>query len=167
MLHEAHIMSRRLLAVAFAALALDAGAQSTPATNYTDMWWNPAESGWGVSFAQHAGTHQVFAVWYTYDPRELGASGQYKPLWIVMPGGTWTSPTTITGTVYVANGVPFNQPGSNPRNNAVGSFTFSFVNAGNGQFSYNIAAPAGLSPSDPAFNLPSMSGAKNITRQSF
>ena len=35
------------------------------ATNYQDLWWNPAESGWGVNF-----THQgdiIFATWFTYD----------------------------------------------------------------------------------------------------
>ena len=157
----------RLFASLAACAALSAQAQSTPAANFTDMWWNPAESGWGISFTQHAATNQVFAVWYTYDPREQGAGGQDKPLWIVMPGGTWTSPNTITGTAYVATGVPFNQGGSNPRNNPVGSFTFTFSNASNGVFSYNIAPPPGLAQSDPAFNLPSMSGTKNITRQSF
>ncbi|HUP98519.1 MAG TPA: hypothetical protein VM073_11275 [Usitatibacter sp.] len=160
-------MITRLFAVLSCAFALFAGAQTTPATNYTDMWWNPAESGWGVSFAQHSGTHQVFAVWYTYDPREQGGSGQDKPLWIVMPGGQWTSPTTITGNAYVATGVPFNQPGSNLRNTAVGSFTFTFSDASHGVFSYNIAAPPGLPPSDPAHNLPTLSGTKNITRQGF
>lgn len=159
-------MISRFVGAALVAIAVPAAAQSTPAANYTDMWWNPAESGWGVSFAQHAGTHQVFAVWYTYDPRKE-AAGQNKPLWIVMPGGTWTSPTTLTGTVYVAGGVPFNQSGSSPRNNPVGSFTFNFTDAVNGQFSYDIAAPAGLSASEPAYNLPSMSGTKTITRQSF
>ena len=162
-------MIRRLLAttIPLVALALPAMAQSVPATNYTDMWWNPSESGWGVSFAQHTGSNQVFAVWYTYDPREFAASGKFKPIWIVMPGGNWTSPTTITGSVYVANGVPFNQAGSAPNNNPVGTFIFSFSDSSNGQFVYNIAAPSGLSPSDPAYNLPSMSGTKNITRQSF
>lgn len=162
-------MIRRLLAhtIPLVALALPAMGQSVPATNYTDMWWNPSESGWGVSFAQHSGTNQVFAVWYTYDPREFNASGKYKPLWIVMPGGTWTSPTTITGSAYVANGMPFNQSGSNQTNNAIGTFIFSFSDASNGQFVYNLAAPPGLSPTDPAYNLPSMSGTKNITRQSF
>ena len=157
----------RLFATLAACAALSAQAQSTPAANFTDMWWNPAESGWGISFTQHAATNQVFAVWYTYDPREQGAGGQDKPLWIVMPGGTWTSPNTITGTAYVATGVPFNQGGSNPRNNPVGSFTFTFSSASSGVFSYNIAPPPGLAQSDPAFNLPSMSGTKNITRQSF
>ena len=161
------LSNARLFAVLFTSAALAAGAQSTPSANFTDMWWNPAESGWGVSFAQHTATNQVFAVWYTYDPREQGATGQDKPLWFAMPGGTWTSPNTITGTAYVATGVPFNLGGSNPRNNPVGTFTFTFTNASNGTFSYNIAPPPGLTPSDPAYNLPSMSGTKNITRQSF
>ena len=160
-------MIRNLLAATLLGAALSAGAQSTPAANFTDMWFNPAESGWGVSFAQHAGTNQVFAVWYTYDPREVGTAGQFKPIWFVMPGGTWVDPNTITGAAYVANGVPFNQAGSNPQNNPVGTFRFTFTNAGSGQFSYNIAPPAGLLPSDPAYNLPTLSGTKNIVRQSF
>ena len=162
---------RTFLAAALAILALEASAQSTPAANYTDLWWNPSESGWGVSFTQHAGTNQVFAIWYTYDPREPGASSGFKPLWIVMPGGSWTSPTTVTGTVYVANGVPFYGSGTILRepNNlvAVGSFTFSFSSATTGTFAYNIAAPSGLAATNPAYNLPAMTGTKSIIRQSF
>ena len=160
-------MIRRLLSAVLCAATISAAAQSTPAANYTDMWWNPSESGWGLSFAQHPGTNQVFAVWYIYDPREQGSAGEYKPLWIVMPGGTWNTPTSITGMVFVTNGVPFNQSGSHPQNTAVGSFTFNFTGTSNATFSYNIAAPAGLGPADPAYNLPSMSGTKNIIRQSF
>ncbi|MEP7261651.1 MAG: hypothetical protein ABI669_10640, partial [Usitatibacter sp.] len=99
-------------------------------------------------------------------PRESGSSG-FKPIWFVMPGGTWTSANSITGPVFVANGVPFNQSGSNPQITSVGSFTFTFTNANSAQFAYNIAAPGGLPPSDPAFNLPTMSGVKSIVRQGF
>jgi hypothetical protein len=55
---------RRVAAVV--AVALDAGAQVVPAANYTDLWWNPSESGWGVSIVQHA-SNKMFAVWFTYD----------------------------------------------------------------------------------------------------
>lgn len=151
-------------ALALSLAALCANAQTTPAANYTDMWWNPGESGWGVSFVQHQSTHQVFAVWYTYDPREP-SSGQFKPLWIVMSGGTWTSPTTITGPVYVTNGVPFNQPGGKTAQNQVGSFTFSFSNASTGTFTYSIGGAG--SGNDPGAGLPAFSGTKSITRQSF
>jgi hypothetical protein len=159
-------MIRELAFATLLSVALPALGQSVPATNYTDMWWNPAESGWGVSFTQHAASNQVFAIWYTYDPREAGSTA-FKPLWIVMPGGTWTSPTSLTGTVYVTNGKPFTMAGTNQTNTAVGSFTFAFTNSSNGQFAYNIVVPAGLAATDPAFNLPPMSGVKTITRQSF
>jgi hypothetical protein len=161
-------MIRRFLATSLFCLALPAAAQSVPASNYTDMWYVPAESGWGVSFLQHAGTHQVFAVWYTYDPREADATtpSNSRPLWVVMPGGRWTSPTTITGTAYVTHGEPF-QSGRLTASNPVGTFTFNFQNAQNGTFTYNIAPPAGIGSDQPAFGLPAFSGSKAITRQSF
>jgi hypothetical protein len=155
-----------VVAVVAAALALPAAAQSTPAADYTDLWYLPAEAGWGVSFTQHAGTHQVFAVWFTYDPRQAdGANpGRFKPLWIVMPGGTWISPTSVQGAAYVTNGQPLG-----PKSSAtpVGTFTFSFAGTSNGTFTYAINPPAGLAPSDPAFGLPAFSGTKSITRQGF
>ncbi len=156
-------------ALAVAALSFPALAQVAPAANYTDMWYLPAESGWGVSFTQHTGSNQVFAVWYTYDPRvpDPSGPGRFKPLWIVMPGGTWTTPTSITGPVYVTTGQPFTQAGSNTRLTSVGTFTFNFSTAQAGTFAYNIAAPTGLAADDPAFGLPSMSGTKSIQRQSF
>jgi hypothetical protein len=162
-------MFRRFLACALLAFALPVAAQSVPATNYSDMWYLPAESGWGVSFLQHSGSNQVFAVWYTYDPREPdpASPGNFRPMWIVMAGGAWTSPTTISGPVYILNGTPFSQSGSNRSINQVGTFAFSFSDASNGTFTYNIAAPAGLPSTDPAFGLPSFSGTKSISRQSF
>jgi lysyl endopeptidase len=155
---------RRAVAVAFLAMALPAAAQSVPAANYTDMWWNPSESGWGLSITQHS-SNQVYAVWYTYDPRELEATGQYKPLWIVMSGGTWTSPTSVTGPVYVTNGVPFNQLGGKTAQSQVGTFTFNFSSANAGTFTYNIAGSG--SGAEPGAGLPSFSGTKSIVRQSF
>jgi hypothetical protein len=163
----ARLLTALLLAVA--TLSPPAAAQVAPAANYTDMWYLPSESGWGVSFTQHAGSNQVFAVWYTYDPRQPDPSsaGGFKPLWIVMSGGTWTTPTSITGPVYVTNGQPFSQAGSSTRLTAVGTFTFNFSSASAGTFAYNIAVPAGLASDDPAFGLPSLSGTKSIQRQSF
>lgn len=160
-------LAATLLAVA--ALSRPVAAQVAPAANYTDMWYLPSESGWGVSFTQHTGSNQVFAVWYTYDPRQPDPSspGGFKPLWIVMPGGTWTTPTSITGGVYVTNGQPFTATGSNTQLTQVGTFTFSFATTSTGTFAYNIAPPAGLASTDPAAGLPSMSGTKNIQRQSF
>jgi len=161
-------MIRRLIAAMLAWAAMCASAQVTPAGNYTDLWWNPNESGWGLTITQHS-SNQIWAIWYTYDPRQQDPSGggAYKPLWINMPGGTWTSPTTLTGDVYVLNGTPFFQAGSNRQQTRVGTFTFSFTSASTGTFTYNIAPPSGLATSDPAYGLPAMSGTKQIERLNF
>ncbi len=157
---------RRTIIAVVTALALPAAAQVTPAANYTDLWYLPAESGWGLSFTQHAGSNQVLAVWYTYDPRQPDPAnpGRFKPMWIVMPGGTWTSPTTIQGAAYVTNGQVLGPKAATTR---VGTFSFSFSGTSNGTFTYNIAPPPGLAPGDPAYGLPALSGTKSITRQGF
>ena len=166
-------MLRRLCATAFLALALPAVAQAAgavPATNYTDLWYNPSESGWGMAVTQHgAPSHQMVAMWYTYDPREQDPSspGNYKPIWVIMSGGTWTTPTSITGAVYVLNGVPFYQPGSDRQQTEIGSFTITFNDASHATFTYNIAPPSGLAPGDPAFGLPTLTGTKQMERIQF
>ena len=163
--------TRNFLAACLVALALPAAAQSVPSTNFTDMWWNPTESGWGISFTQHA-SNQVYAVWYTYDPREPDNSTtadaqDFKPLWFVMSGGVWLTPTQLRGEAFVTNGVPFFQAGSATAVQSVGTFTFNFSDASNGTFTYSVAPPAGLASTNPAFGLPPLNGVKTITRQSF
>ena len=158
-------------AVPAAAAGLAAGlacAQAAPNADYTDMWWNTQQSGWGISFMQHGANNQAYATWYTYDPRAIdAATGRNKALWVVMTGGTWTAPNTITGRAYVFNGVPFDQDGSNPRGNDVGTFTFTFSDYSSGTFTYNLAAPANLASNEPAYGLPAMSGSIPITRFAF
>ena len=160
----------RLLATTLLALgfALPAAAQVVPSENWSDMWYNAGESGWGLSFMQHRETNQVFAVWYTYDPRARDASG-FKPLWVVMPGGKWTTPTSITGDVFVTTGTPVPQawvPG-NLKLDPVGTFTISFSGSGSGTFTYDVHAPASAVSGTPGFGLPTLAGSKSITRQSF
>ena len=42
-------------------------APDVPAVDYTDLWWNPNESGWGLNIVQHASQPTSSRVWYTYD----------------------------------------------------------------------------------------------------
>ncbi len=66
---------------------------------YGGMWWGGAgQDGWGVSIQQQGQT--LFATWYTY-----GADG--KVTWFYMPGGSWTSATTYTGTLYRTTSGPW------------------------------------------------------------
>jgi trypsin-like peptidase len=121
-------------------------APASPAVG--DMWWNAAESGWGISISQQFGT--LFAVWYTYLP-----SG--APAWYVMPGGNWNAPGTYTGTLYRTQyaqrpflGASFD-PGAVTRI-PVGSLSIHFMDAGSAFMTYSIGA---------------VSGTKAITRQPF
>jgi hypothetical protein len=168
------------LAALAASAALGATAQVGPSLDYTDMWWNPDELGWGISIRQKlpAGgdantVDALFAVWYTYDPRAVdpaspGGTGNV-PLWIVMPGGTWVSPTRYTGRMYVLSATPYSQPWvpAQKRLTDIGSFRFDFSDSGHGVFTYAIVPPPGLPPSDPAYGLTARSGTKSIERQSF
>jgi hypothetical protein len=82
LLHEAARFTTRVLAAALLCLH----ASLSTAGTWSDIWWNPAESGWGVNIAQHSGamfmTFFVYAAdrsahWYggTAYAGNVGASG--------------------------------------------------------------------------------------------
>lgn len=58
---------RSLAAVAAVAFALAAGPVRPTAfsPDYSDLWWNSAESGWGIQFVQQANV--IFATMFVYD----------------------------------------------------------------------------------------------------
>jgi hypothetical protein len=70
-----------------------------PKYNVTDLWWNAAESGWGISITQGR-TGQLFGTWFTYD-----RAG--KPNWYVMPGCVWLDEVTCRGSVYTTTGTAY------------------------------------------------------------
>ena len=67
-----------------------------PIDDYSDIWWNPAESGWGLNIAQHGGG-QLFATWFVY-----AADG--SPTWYVVPGGHWIQASAFEGDIYRTTG---------------------------------------------------------------
>ena len=96
----------------------------SPLVPDTDLWWNPAEPGWGVSIAEHA-DGEIFAVWYHYD-------AQGKATWSVMPGGTWTDATVFQGTLYQSHAAPFFAGPFDPatvRLTAIGTLQLRFADA--------------------------------------
>jgi hypothetical protein len=119
---------------------------SGPAYDFTDLWWNPSESGWGLNLIQHA-NGVIFAIWYTYD-----ATG--KMTWYHVPTGTWTDSMTYTGTLYAVAGPAFSNPtfsSSLVKRTAVGTATLSFGSSSSGTWSYTID---GVSGSKPITRLP-------------
>ena len=119
-----------------------------PPIDYTDLWWNPNESGWGMSV-----THQfdlMFLAWFVYD--DLG-----RPFWYVSPncriGATFSN--GCTGDVYRTTGPPLG-PSFNPSRVTVmpaGTIEFIFWNADNAEVMYHAT--------------PGQTYSRNITRQVF
>ena len=100
--------------------------------NYSDQWWKPSESGWGL-FIWHGHSDQVMAAWFTY-----GADG--KAAWYTIQLGRWTSFSTYEGQVIQSTGPSFLNfaAGSTVGVQAVGTAKLVFSDANNGTFSYTI-----------------------------
>ncbi len=118
-----------------------------PATNYSDLWYNANESGWGLNIVQHT-SNLVFAVWFVYGTNS-------SPTWYTFTNGSWTSPTTYAGQVFATTGPPassatFNGSSVVVRQAGVGTLIFS--DASHGTFQYTIDG---------------VTGQKAITRQPF
>ncbi|WP_239253920.1 RCC1 domain-containing protein [Candidatus Nitrotoga sp. M5] len=121
-----------------------AGAVQPP-VDYSALWWNENESGWGLAITQQYG--MIFATMYTYD-----ASG--NPVWYVASSCPLTG-NSCAGDLYQVTG------GSAPTktwNDAakvvtkVGTVNFVFQNSSAGTLTYTING---------------VSGSKAISRQLF
>jgi hypothetical protein len=101
------------------------------ATNYQDLWWNPAESGWGVNLA-HQG-NVLFATLYTYDAR--GA-----PMWLAMSSGQLIGNRTYQGPLHRYSGPAFNaSPWAPPVTPfEVGTMRFTFTDGKSGTLTYSM-----------------------------
>ena len=117
---------------------------AVPAIDYTDLWWNANESGWGIAITQQ--NTMIFATWYSYD------SGG-NAIWNVASSCP-VSGNGCTGDLYqVSGGSPITAPWKgNIVAPKVGSVTFAFDDANNGTMSYTINGVA---------------GSRTITRQPF
>lgn len=103
----------------------DAGLPPASPPNYQDLWWNPAESGWGVNIA-HQGDI-LFTTWFTY-----GTDG--RPTWFVGSDIRKTGNATYAGTLYRTFGPPINAAPWDPARvsrMAVGSIAFAFSDNSN------------------------------------
>lgn len=119
-----------LLFAAFA-LAFPAAANTSTTPDYSDVWYNPAESGWGVNIAQNNGV--IFLSLYTY-----GADNM--PRWYFASGMTTTNGTTFTGDFFRTQGTVFFQPW-NPSQFAVtpvGTATLNFTSPSTATFNYTV-----------------------------
>lgn len=106
-----------------------------PDVNVQGLWWrSPAnsESGWGVNIVQQ-GTI-LFVTWFTF-----GTDG--NGMWLVMSDARRTAANTYSGAIYRVKGPSFDAVPFDPAKvvaTQVGSGTFTFSDANNGTFAYNV-----------------------------
>lgn len=120
-----------------------------PSVNYTDLWWNPNESGWGLGITQQFGV--MFLAWFVYEDTS-------RPIWYVASSCTVKGPGNgCAGTLYRTAGPP--GPGasdsfdpSQVHVSAVGTIDVSFTDPNNGFITYTVEG---------------VYGTKAITRQLF
>jgi cytochrome c553 len=105
----------------------------SPQFDYSDLWYNAAESGWGLNLVQHAPSNNVFGVIYTYEAPN-------RPVWYVIPGGTWTASNVFTGSLYHVTGPPANVQfnASAVAVGQAGSATLSFTDANSATLTYTV-----------------------------
>jgi hypothetical protein len=106
------------------------GTASPTGANYTDLWWNPAENGWGINL-NHQGSI-IFATLFTYDD-----SG--RDYWLVASNLAQQPDGSFTGTLYSTEGPPyFTQPWSAISLFEKGTMTLRFAAGGTATLVYNI-----------------------------
>jgi hypothetical protein len=100
-------------------------------TNYQDLWWNSAESGWGLNVTHQDNT--LFATLFTYDPAGRG-------MWLVMSGGVKQADGSYSGDLFKTTGSPFNSVPFTPLAGAdvtnVGTMRLRFTDGNTGTLTY-------------------------------
>lgn len=130
-------MTRFLAGLALAVaslLSVPASAANSWGTDMSDLWWNPAENGWGANLV-HQG-EIVFLTMYVYGPDS-------KPRWyvgsgLVSIGGS--TPYTFRGELYETTG-PYFASSFNPalvNNRPVGTATVAFTTINRGTLTYSV-----------------------------
>jgi hypothetical protein len=125
-----HIL-RRFAAAFLASMAFALPASATNfSTDYTDLWFNRNESGWGVNLIQQGNT--IFATLFVYGTDQT-------PRWYVASSLVGSSSTSFTGPLYRTTGPYFGQAwtGGGPAVQ-VGTMTFNFNTPTTGTLSYSV-----------------------------
>lgn len=108
---------------------------SAMATDYSDIWWNPSESGWGVNLAQS--DKFIFATFFVYGPDN-------QPTWYA---GNLNADGNgnYTGGLFATNGPYFGTVPFDPSKSSVsqvGIATFTPTAPDTGTLTYNVGGVA-------------------------
>ncbi|HUI99488.1 MAG TPA: serine protease [Usitatibacter sp.] len=118
-------------------------------TNYQDLWWDPAESGWGLAIAHQGDT--LFAVLFTY-------ADDGTPMWLAGPNLTRGADGRYSGSLYRTRGAPLAAAWHAASAAAAGNIAIEFADGDSATVEYSIDGRAvrkpitriSASPSAPA-----------------
>ena len=126
----------RFVATIVAGLLLPFVAHAAITTNFSDQWWNPNESGWGVAVLQQRDV--LFIDVFVY-----GADG--RPTWFTaaanLTGGNYPSHFVFTGDLYATSGPYFASGIFDPKQTTsrrVGTLTFDADSADTATLTYSV-----------------------------
>lgn len=107
--------------------------RAAPGVDYSDLWWNPSESGWGLSLTQHSNSSLVG---FLYLYRSDG-----EPLWLISSQMRWQEPTRISGDLLQTRAAGFPPAGFAPESvqvRKVGTISLQFSSASRGVVEFSI-----------------------------
>lgn len=143
---------RKLCLAGCAALTL--AAAPARAIDYTDIWYNPTESGWGVNVVQSDSF--IFATFFVYDPDR-------KPTWYT--GQLRWDGSRFTGSLFLTQGSYYLAPWIPGQHSATqvgeASFTPSDINAYTATLSYQVNGVGSVTKSIQRQTLTSIAIAGN------
>ena len=126
----------RLIAALAALLFSTVASAITSTADYSDMWWNPSESGWGANMIQQE--EIIFVTFFVYD-----ANG--KPTWFVAPNTAYTGTSGgaqhFAGPLYSTTGPYFGAAQFNPNSvtvTQVGNIAFDASTSTAGTLTYSV-----------------------------
>ena len=138
------------LGIVDAAEAVKLSQKIVQPINFSDIWWVPAESGWGLNLQQQGNI--LFGTWFTFGP-------DGKPAWYVMSNLERLGQDFFIGDIHQATGVPFAQINGAPAARSatqVGAAIVAFFGYGydpnpnvsfdSAIFFYEIGATTGIKP---------------------
>jgi hypothetical protein len=126
-------------------------ARRFPLADYTGLWWNPQESGWGLSINQSA-RDALSGALFVYD-------AQNRAQWFTLQAGGWTSSKRWEGSLYRTTGPYFASPTYDPRLVQVQA-------AGTAVLEFDTA-PAGATTARFTYTVDGLTTVKTITRMVF
>lgn len=111
---------------------------TTATTNFTSLWWNAAESGWGMNVNHQGNT--MFATMFNFESKGQGT--QNPPMWLTATLNRIGTTSSFTGDVLRVTGPAFNAVPFTPIGAAnvtrVGSMRIDFTDANNARLTYDV-----------------------------